>query len=61
MLDTERTSLETLKRCYDIGKSVGLKYIYIGNVNGVDNNTRCPNCNNLLIKRNYRGKVVGID
>lgn len=40
---------------------MGLKYIYIGNVRNTDNNTKCPKCNNLLIKRDYIGKVVGID
>lgn len=29
-----------------------LKYVYIGNVENVDNNTYCPNCGKLLIERN---------
>ncbi|RII35205.1 AmmeMemoRadiSam system radical SAM enzyme [Clostridium chromiireducens] len=28
-----------------------LKHVYVGNVQGVDNNTYCDNCNKLLIKR----------
>lgn len=46
-----RTSFESLKMAYDIGKNIGLKYVYIGNIS-FDNNTYCPNCNNLVLKRN---------
>jgi pyruvate formate lyase activating enzyme len=28
-----------------------LKYVYVGNVGGIDNNTYCPKCNALLVKR----------
>jgi len=47
-----RTSIETLKRAYNIGKEAGLYYIYIGNVN-FENSTRCPKCNVELIKRGF--------
>jgi pyruvate formate lyase activating enzyme len=37
---------------YEIGRSAGLKYVYIGNVPGHRyENTYCYNCNNLLIER----------
>ena len=49
-----RTSIETLKRAYEIGKEAGLYYIYMGNV-GVENSTKCPKCNTTLIKRAYFG------
>ncbi|OGX20715.1 MAG: hypothetical protein A3K54_04700 [Omnitrophica WOR_2 bacterium RBG_13_44_8] len=29
----------------------GLKFIYAGNVSGWGNDTHCPNCQKLLIKR----------
>lgn len=51
-LDLPRTSYETLKRAYDIGKKIGLKYVYMGNI-GCENSTYCPSCNELLIKREY--------
>lgn len=36
-----------------------LNYVYIGNVNGVDNNTYCPKCGKLLIKRDgYNTEVL---
>ncbi len=54
-------TLDDLKKAYDIGKDVGLEYIYLGNVLGFDNNTYCPKCGSLLIKRNiYDVKNVGI-
>ncbi len=49
-LELPRTSLESLKRAYEIGKSYGLNYIYLGNVN-YETPTRCPSCGEVLIKR----------
>ncbi len=45
------TSLVNLKRAFNIGKEVGLRYIYIGNMWEVDENTYCPKCGALLIER----------
>lgn len=50
--DQPRTSLETLKWAKEIGLKAGLKYVYEGNVPGEGGeNTYCPNCRELLIKR----------
>ncbi len=38
-----------------------LDYVYIGNVYGTDNNTYCPECNNLLVERKRRIRVAGIE
>lgn len=54
VLDKEPTSIETLNRAFDIGKSAGLKYIYKGNI-ASHANTYCPNCNQLLIQRDGFG------
>ena len=51
-LELPPTSIESLKMAYDIGKSYGLNYIYIGNVN-YDTPTLCPNCSEVLIQRDY--------
>ncbi len=59
MTDPPRTPVETLVRGWEIGKRAGLKYVYLGNVvNGVGEreNTYCPSCERLLIRR--RGFVV---
>jgi pyruvate formate lyase activating enzyme len=46
------TPVETLEKAYAAAKEAGLQYVYIGNVPGHPyENTYCPNCNELLIKR----------
>jgi pyruvate formate lyase activating enzyme len=49
------TPVETLEKAIEIGKKVGLKYIYIGNIPGHKaENTYCPKCGKLVISRvNY--------
>uniref|UniRef100_UPI004048E3AD AmmeMemoRadiSam system radical SAM enzyme n=1 Tax=Aliarcobacter sp. TaxID=2321116 RepID=UPI004048E3AD len=49
-LDLPRTSFESLKQAFEIGKKEGLKYVYIGNI-AYENNTYCSNCNEALITR----------
>lgn len=44
------TSLESLNKAYEIGKKMGLKYVYRGNVS-VNNDTFCSHCQNVLIQR----------
>jgi pyruvate formate lyase activating enzyme len=46
------TSVEVLERAYVAVKDEGLNYVYIGNVPGhPSENTYCPSCNELLVKR----------
>jgi pyruvate formate lyase activating enzyme len=49
------TPVETLEKAYKIGKGVGLKYVYLGNVPGHKaENTYCPKCGEITINRmNY--------
>ena len=49
------TPLETLEKAIKIGREVGLKYVYIGNIPGHEaENTYCPKCKELVISRvNY--------
>jgi len=47
----EPTPESSLKRAQDIGKKYGLAYIYAGNVYGLGDDTFCPSCRKLLIKR----------
>lgn len=49
-LDLPNTSIESLKLAFELGKEEGLKYVYIGNVS-LENDTSCPNCNNILLRR----------
>jgi len=49
------TPVETLEKAWKIGKEVGLKYVYMGNVPGHKaENTYCPKCGEIAINRmNY--------
>jgi len=54
MTDPDNTSAETLMRAAEIGRKAGLRYVYAGNLPGKVGdleNTRCPNCQQLLIER----------
>jgi len=47
----EATPEAVLKGARKLGLDAGLKYIYIGNVYGSGDDTYCPDCKKLLIKR----------
>lgn len=43
---------QLIYKAYKIGKEIGLKYVYGGNiVSDIHENTYCPSCNQLVIKR----------
>lgn len=51
-LDSLPTPLSSLERAYEIGKSAGLHYVYLGNVPGAKSeSTFCPHCGRMLIHR----------
>lgn len=54
------TEIESITQAENEAKKY-LKHVYIGNVQGVDNNTYCHNCNELLIKRSGYSTEVLID
>jgi pyruvate formate lyase activating enzyme len=50
------TPLDLLHNAYNTAKGVGLKYVYLGNLGiGDYNNTFCPKCNKLVVKRSLLG------
>lgn len=51
-LNLNRTSDESLILAFDIAKSYGLNYVYMGNSN-FENDTVCKNCGESLISRKY--------
>ncbi len=52
MTTTLATPMETLEKAYVAAKNAGLSYVYLGNAAGHPaENTYCPNCNELVIKR----------
>lgn len=50
MTDVPATPVPTLQRAREIGLEVGLRYVYMGNVMGVED-TFCHGCGRLLIRR----------
>ena len=57
------TPIATLEKAYAIGKKLGLKFIYLGNVPGHQyENTRCYSCGEVIIRRaGYDTEVLGLD
>ena len=63
MQTTPATSGEKLKEAYEIGKEMGLKYVYARDfiTKGLED-TNCPKCNRKLIERNFafETNIVGL-
>jgi pyruvate formate lyase activating enzyme len=51
MVNRPPTPIETLERARRIGRDVGLSYVYMGNVPGEGEETRCPDCGATAILR----------
>jgi len=52
MTDIKATSIQTLERAYEIGKKMGLNYIYLGNITGNPHeDTLCLKCGTTLVAR----------
>ena len=49
------TPVETLESAAYLGRQSGLNYVYLGNVWGGGNDTYCPHCKKLLIRREVFG------
>jgi len=49
--DAPPTPVKTLEKAGRIGEGAGLKYVYLGNVAGLSDQTRCPGCGGVLIDR----------
>ena len=59
LTDLPPTPQESLERAWQIGRSEGLRYVYIGNVPSTEKqNTYCPDCSTLLIRRNIFGVLA---
>lgn len=55
MTGVRDTAPEDLTRAVGLGREIGLRYIYAGNLPGDTGdleNTRCPDCGGLLVERN---------
>lgn len=65
MTGPRNTEAECLRRARDIGREIGLDYVYVGNCHGVledVENTRCAGCNSLLIERSgFNATIHALD
>lgn len=53
------TKIETLEKAYSLARKAGVLFPYIGNIAGHDReNTYCPNCGILLIRRHSYGVLT---
>jgi pyruvate formate lyase activating enzyme len=62
MMDLPPTPIATIEHAYDIGREVGLKFVYAGNVPGhKTESTVCYSCGRLVVHRSgYQANVVGL-
>ncbi len=51
MFDVPPTPVKGLRGARDIGLEEGLRYVYLGNVGGEDQDTRCHGCGTVVIRR----------
>ncbi|UCE23101.1 MAG: AmmeMemoRadiSam system radical SAM enzyme, partial [Candidatus Aminicenantes bacterium] len=49
--DTPATPIEVLRKARSLGEEEGLRHVYIGNVYGESENTQCPSCGKVLLRR----------
>jgi pyruvate formate lyase activating enzyme len=63
LTEAQPTPIKTLEMAYEIGKEQGLKFVYLGNIITEDKeNTYCPKCQNLAIKRKgYKIEILGVN
>ncbi len=55
LVDRPPTPVETLERAFRVGREAGLRYVYLGNIPGEGEETRCTECGERLIERSgYR-------
>jgi pyruvate formate lyase activating enzyme len=62
MINVPPTSAEEIVRAVKLGQELGLNFVYGGNVYGAGfEDTHCPKCGNLLIKRiSFGAEIVGL-
>lgn len=63
MRNSVRTPIPNLIRAREVALEMGVKHVYLGNVNGTDAaNTYCRKCNQLLVTRyGLNAKILGVN
>jgi len=62
MSEKPATPIDTLKGFFDMAKSMGIHYVYLGNVSDpLYENTFCPSCEHVLIERTgFSANTIGL-
>lgn len=58
-LDLPPTSIKKMKELKSVAEKY-LNYVYLGNANGIDKNTYCPQCKTVIVKRTECVDVVNL-
>jgi pyruvate formate lyase activating enzyme len=53
MMDVPPTPAKTMDRAYQVAKGSGLKFVYLDNLRSDAENTICPDCGSLVIRRSW--------
>jgi pyruvate formate lyase activating enzyme len=63
LTDRGSTPVSTLNLAWEIGREIGLSFVYVGNVpNRQTNSTYCPDCKELLLDRQgFRVQAASLD
>jgi pyruvate formate lyase activating enzyme len=59
LIDLPATPLPTMERAVMVGRDAGLRFVYMGNVTGREENTVCYSCGALIIRR--VGYVISVN
>lgn len=59
-LERPPTEIDVMLRSRDIAREY-LNYVYLGNMQGVDNSSYCPNCKGLLLERSIFTTQIHMD
>lgn len=63
MTNVPPTPIDTLLKFYDIAKSLGVLFPYIGNVpHGEYESTKCPSCSSKIVERyGFTAQIIGLN
>ncbi|OPY31242.1 MAG: pyruvate formate lyase-activating enzyme 1 [Methanomassiliicoccales archaeon PtaU1.Bin124] len=53
MMDVPMTPAKTMEMAHEVAKAAGLSFVYLGNMRSGAEDTICPQCGNVAIKRAY--------
>ena len=59
--DVAATPLSVIRHAVDMGRAAGLRFVYSGNVGGLEDDTVCYSCGRTVVRRSgYNATLVGL-